>query len=109
MKTVLLLSMLMVSTFSFAGDAYLTCFDSKQEIVDSKYLDLSSDKTVHIKFNDMTTDKYYIEVSFNPESLELAYKVFDMNSMLLIEKNSEIVSFYDEVALVSGYTCSLVD
>ena len=109
MKTVLFLSVLMLSSFSFAGDAYLACFDSEQEIVDSKYVNPYSDKAVVIDFEDMTTDMYSFEVSIIPSTSELTYKVYDINSMRLIEEKSQIVDFYDEVNLVSGYMCMLVD
>jgi hypothetical protein len=109
MKIILILSVLMFTSFSFAGDAYLSCFDSEQELVDSKYVDLYSDQSVQIEFSDMSTDKYFFEVSFKPQSYELTYKVFDINSMILIQETTLIVSFYDEVNLISGHMCSLVD
>ena len=99
----------MLSNFSFAGDAYLACFDNLQELVDSKYIDLYSDKPVQVEFIDLTTDRYSFEVSLNPQTYQLTYKVFDINSMALIEERIQIVGFYDQINLPSGYMCSLVD
>jgi hypothetical protein len=107
MKAILFL--LCVSSFLYAGDSNIVCEDRNDEYVDSKYIDFDTEETVTIEFHDLFTDKYSFEVSFDPKTRNLSYKVYEMNSWLLIEERSQKVGYYDQISFVSGYKCQLTD
>ncbi|GEM_PF-4454361 len=104
MKYLLLTAISLFAFNSFAGAGALSCYDSSNNLVMKRSLESKSVKTA-LSFNDMKTDKYSIDVSYNSATHIMNYVIYEMNSGLDLDSGETEVVAGEKVQFVSGYYC----